>query len=135
MIPEPGRVTSMTAYLDGKGATSGYQLVRFVLYADANGVPGPKVTEDFGQIVLAGDNAKWITGHVPTVEVPAGKYWFMLHSSEDTRLIRYYADGTGNWQGNNDAYSDGSSDPFGPSSAGNGTISAFVSYEPAAIDD
>jgi hypothetical protein len=130
MMPQPGRVTSLTAYLDGKGATSGFQYVTFVLYADANGAPGPKVAEDFGHIVVAGDNAKWLTGNVPPVEVPAGKYWLVLHSSEDTRLTRYYADGTGNWRGNNDAYSDGASDPFGPSDAGNGTLSAFVSYEP-----
>src|SRR5690242_827226 len=40
-----GTLTQLCAYLDGKGGASGSQNVRLVLYRDANGVPGAKISE------------------------------------------------------------------------------------------
>ncbi len=54
----------------------------------------------------------------------------MIHSAEYTGTVRYYYQGTGNWFGNADVFYDGSSAPFGAAGAGNGTISAYASFQP-----
>jgi hypothetical protein len=128
-LSEEGRLTSITGYFDGLGATSGFQYVRMALYKDKNGVPDAYVTET--EIVVdAGMTPQWMSGYwIDPVTLPAGKYWLILHTSGPP-VARYYADGTGNWYGNADTYSDGASNPFGVGGTGNGTVSAFITYEP-----
>jgi hypothetical protein len=128
-LSQAGRLMSITGYFDGLGGASGTQRVRLVLYKDQGGVPGAYVTETL-LVVWAGMPAQWMSGiHTPPVMLTAGKYWIALHT-DGPPIARYYADGTGNWYGNPDVYDGGPSNPFGAGGTGNGTISAFISYEP-----
>jgi len=128
-ITARGRLSSMSAYLDGQGGTVGSQQASYVLYRDANGVPGTRVLQ--GQ-VMAPTNAApaWYTdGTVPPEILEPGKYWFAIHTGGVAGVLRNYADGTGNWYGNSDTFSDGPSSPFGAGNPGNGTLSAYITYD------
>ena len=143
-LPQAGRVTALTAYLDtvSSGIYFSYQRARLALYEDVNGVPGPLVAESLERLLAGGSPGRWITFPVPDAQVHAGKYWLMVHTSAVSTNdlsgsalgARYFADGTaGNWYGNADAFSDGTSNTFGTAGAGNGTLSAFASYEPGTF--
>jgi hypothetical protein len=131
-IAQPGSIELPCAYLDGMGGVSGSQTVRFAVYKDANGVPGQKVGESEPETVTSHDAASWVCGTFDITKVAAGDYWFVLHSGAQGGIIRDYADGTGNWYGNADTFSDGASDPFGAGNTGNGTLSIFVYFTPAS---
>jgi hypothetical protein len=134
-MPERGKLYSIAAYLDGNGtpgADAG-ETVGYAIYEDANGVPGAKVFSASGFNVSSGQPGLWRATFLnpnlaPTLD--AGKYWLVLHTGSQTGIARNFADGTGNWYGNADTFTDGASDPFGAGNAGNGTISAFVAYRP-----
>jgi hypothetical protein len=121
-----GKVAYLTAYLDTLGGNTGTQGVTFALYGDSNGVPGSLITSET-RMMPAGLPARWWTFAVPATWIPPGRYWVILHTGENTGIIRYYADGTGNWYGNADLFSDGPSSTFGNGGTGHGRISAFAS--------
>jgi hypothetical protein len=128
-LSQEARVESISAYLDGLGATTGFQGINLVLYTDKNGVPDAYLAES-PMVVEAGMTARWKSNQVVhPVTIPAGRYWVVAHTSGPP-VARYYLDGTGNWYGNADTFSDGPSNPFGAGNTGNGTMSAFVSYTP-----
>ena len=128
-----GEPWSFTAYLDGLGGNTGSQEITIALYRDANGVPGELVRTSTPTTIAAGTKPGWYTfgfPQYPHIAIAPGRYWLMLLTGQNTGVIRYYADGTGNWYGNSDLYSDGASNPFGAGGTGNGRISAFVSMMP-----
>jgi hypothetical protein len=129
-FPTAGKVTAFTAFLDGVGGPD--QPLRFALYKDVNGAPGPLVVQSLEATLSAVSRRNWVTLLAPETTVQAGKYWLMLHTGGTVGSLRYYYSGTGNWFGNADSYADGSSNPFGTAGAGDGTISAFASYQPNA---
>jgi hypothetical protein len=137
MLPERGKLYAITAYVDGGGAsTIEVGNFRYSIYADANGVPGTKLYEGGNQGFRGTWPPMWVTENAysagPTLD--AGRYWIVIHTGPTGGVIRNYGDGTpGNWYGNADTYADGASAQFGPGGAGNGTISAFVSYRPGTI--
>jgi hypothetical protein len=138
VMPERGKLSAITAYIDGLGTTStdAQQSLRFVLYRDANGSPGEKVFEGGPRGRRGGNPAAWLTDAAPPAIAPTldpGRYWIALQTGATGGVIRNYADGTGNWYGNADTFSDGANTPFGAGNTGNGTISAFISYRPGAI--
>jgi hypothetical protein len=135
-MPERGQFYGMSVYMDAPGTLtreSPGQIVDYVLYKDANGVPGAKVLDGYGATVFRGEPATWysISGDsdANTILEP-GKYWIVLHTFGTAGIARNFADGTGNWYGNVDTSVDDASDPFGPGTAGNGTISAYIAYRP-----
>ena len=138
-MPERGKIYGVTAYVDGGGAgapPNTSQAFRYVIYKDANGVPGTKLYESWDQYFRTGWAATWVTdipylALAPTLD--AGRYWIGILTGATSGVMRNYADGSGNWYGNSDTYSDGASAQFGPGNTGNGTISAFVSYRPGTI--
>ena len=128
-----GEPWSFTAYLDGLGGNTGSQEITIALYRDANGVPGELVRTSTPTTIAAGTKPGWYTfgfPQYPHIAIAPGRYWLMLLTGQNTGIVRYYADGAGNWYGNNDLYSDGPSNPFGPGGTGDGRISAFVSMMP-----
>lgn len=130
-LTEPGRLLSLTTYFDGNGGTSGAQQMRMVLYKDANGVPGAKVGETRPLGFSSGTLANWFTDNADEPLLTPGKYWLVLHTSATGGVLRNFSDGgTGNWFANADAFADGAASPFGSGNLGNGTISAFMSYQP-----
>jgi hypothetical protein len=129
-MPVTGRVSSLNAYIDVFGSAGVSQSIRLALYKDENGVPGGKVLESVEKTFTANYPPTWVPFETPTIVIPAGKYWIVIHSGATGGLVRDYADGTGNWFGNADTYDDGASNSFGTPSAGNGTLSAYVAYVP-----
>ena len=135
-MPERGQLFGISAYMDAPGALtrdSPFQEAYYVLYKDANGVPGAKIYESYGASVFRGEPATWYPAVINSDSMPileAGKYWVVLHTFGLAGLARNFADGSGNWYGNADSSPDGASDPFGPGTAGNGTISAYIAYRP-----
>jgi hypothetical protein len=131
-MTEPGRLAAMTGFVDGLGGATGTQSYRYVLYRDASGSPGEKVTESRNLFAFPnGRSPAWITdSFMPPLMLDPGRYWIGFHTDGTAGVLRNYADGTGNWYGNADTFSDGAASPFGVGNAGNGTLSAFVSYIP-----
>jgi hypothetical protein len=136
LLPEPGRLYGITAYLDGGGlpnmGTRG--VFRFSIFKDANGAPGTKLQDIGPEYMGSHTPAAWITKRTFGGNLDPARYWLVIHTGPEGGVIRNYGDGTaGNWYGNSDTFLDGASDPFGPGTAGNGTISAFVSYQPGSV--
>ncbi len=143
-LTQTGALREMCAYVDGQGSPAtfdGGQYFRIVMYRDSGGVPGAKVAEAYQQYVSEGDAPRWHCDEVGIVPLTPGDYWIVLHSDRTTAsdaayngtpIIRYYADGTGNWYGNADTFADGASNPFGAGGTGNGTLSAYARIVPHA---
>jgi hypothetical protein len=133
-LTEQGQLTGLSAYLDSKGGTSGYQRYRLALYRDSNGVPSTKVTETSEITLQSGLGARWISLDVPApVVLQAGNYWVAIHTSTTAGILRDFGDGANNWYGNADSYSDHAASPFGSGSAGTGTLSIGFTYQPGTF--
>jgi hypothetical protein len=137
-LAERGQLFGITAYLDGNGSggsPDAQQAFRYVIYRDANGVPGAKVFESGNHYMRGGSAPMWISdvypGERPTLD--AGRYWLVILTGSPGGVARNFADGSGNWYGNSDAFSDGASAQFGAGATGNGTLSVFISYRPGTI--
>jgi len=129
-VTETGLFEGMTIYLDGLGGATGTELIRLGLYRNANGLPGALVMQCNSLIVRSGELGRWRFLDCPHAVLAPGKYWLALQAWGTSGVARYVLDGTGNWYGNTDPSVDGISDPFGPATAGNGTISGFIHYTP-----
>jgi hypothetical protein len=134
-VTERGSLQDFCAYLDGYGGVSGSQTVRYVLYKDANGVPGQKIAEAGPIVITNNTTPSWQCAWGGVAPVNVGDYWLVIHTGSQAGIVRDYADGTGNWYGNADTFSDGASDPFGSGNAGNGTLSISATFTPATEVD
>lgn len=134
-VTERGSLQNFCAYLDGHGGVSGSQTVRYVLYKDANGVPGKKITESETITVTEITSPSWQCAWTDVAPVDVGNYWLVIHTGPQAGVIRDYADGTGNWYGNADTFSDGASDPFGSGNVGDGSLSLSATFTPATETD
>ena len=129
-----GVVRTGAIYLDGLGGGSGQSFPQVGIYRDANGVPGALLTRGSAQTVFAGEPGLWRSIGFLWEQLAPGKYWLALQTVGDGGTVtRYALDGTGNWYGNPASPMEVISDPFGPGSTGNGTISGFVSYQPGTF--
>jgi hypothetical protein len=133
-MTEKGRVTSLTAYLDGKGGGMSSQKVRYALYRDSGGLPGALIVQSAEVNVQAGQAASWVSAGVTPVDLTPGNYWIVIHTGDNTGVVRDYGDGAANWYSNADTYSDGASATFGPGNTGTVTLSAAAVYYPGAIE-
>jgi hypothetical protein len=133
-VGESGMPLGVIAYLDGLGGMSGTQYIQPALYRDANGVPGELVSRGGLITIPAGQPGTWLSSPaLGETKLTPGKYWLALLSSAPSGVARYALDGTGNWYGNADAFTDEVSDPFGAGNPGNGTISAYLAYQPGTF--
>ena len=93
-LSQAGSVTDLVAYLDGLGADSGSQVVRFALYADQAGEPGRcwpsrtagrslRVTQPHGSDSRC--RIRWTSRQVPTT---SRSFRVKLERSLDTRASR-----------------------------------------------
>ncbi len=103
MLPVNARISSLNAYLDAFGGGGIPQSVRLALYTDANGVPGSKVVESVEKTFKANYPPAWEPFETPTVIVPAGKSWIVIHSANTGGVVRDYADGTARRRAKTDA--------------------------------
>jgi hypothetical protein len=129
-LTETGTLLSLSAYLDGNGATSGSQSVRLALYQDASGAPGVKVAESTAVTINAGTAPGWVTFPTPQLALNPGAYWIAIQTGSTAGIARDYTDGSSatNWFANADAFSDGAASPFGSGSLGTQNLSVRVNY-------
>jgi hypothetical protein len=107
--------------------------MRMAVYRDADGRPGARISQSWEAVLPAGAWGRWITLSTEPVTFEAGRYWIVMHTGSTGGVLRNFADGGVNWFGNADSYNDGPSPTFGAGNSGNGTLSAFASYEPGPI--
>ncbi len=109
--------TSIQARIDGRGATTGTQPIRGVIYADRSGAPDTVVATSATVNVAAGQASAQMTLKFGSPKhLTSGTYWVGLHSGGTTAVARYAATtASGALRFNNaaDAFADGSASPFG----------------------
>jgi parallel beta-helix repeat protein len=117
-------VTSLRAYLDGGGASSGQQVLRGIIYTDSGGRPGQPLGHSFQATVKAGAPAGWVTLALPyRIELNPGYYWLGLHSGNTGQVARFGWKPRDNSRAFNvDNYLDGPASPFGTSPLDNQAI-------------
>ncbi|RJK92926.1 hypothetical protein [Vallicoccus soli] len=116
-VPVGRDLGSITAYVDGLGASSGSQVLRGVVYADAGGAPGRLVASSEPVTVRAGRPAGPLDLPVTkALRLTEGRYWVGLHSGTTGGVARYLSQVVpGTLRTNSDAYSDGATATFGAS--------------------
>jgi hypothetical protein len=124
----PATVRKLYAYIDGKGATSGSQTIRAVLYRNAGGLPAAYVTRSFEFTVPAGMSARWVPLYLaPPAQLGPGVYWIGLQSSTTNGVARFAWNSKPNARRFNvDSFANGASDPFGSALADDQQLSIFA---------
>jgi virginiamycin B lyase len=120
----PVTITKLRAYLDGNGGATGSQVLRGVLYRGA--APGALVAQTEDVTIAAGEAGRWVELPFSSpVRLGVHYYWLGLHSGGTQGVARYAWDpgGAAVRRFNTDLFSDGPSDPFGPSVADNQRLS------------
>jgi hypothetical protein len=136
VLTEAAELWKLNAYVDGLGGTAGSQPLWLALYDDANGEPSSLIAKAQVDAGPAGSTAHWVSGSVggsfsPVLLMP-GRYWIVLHTGSPAGVLRYYMEGSGNWRGNANPGAE-PSQFFGAASAGDGTITANISYTPQNV--
>jgi hypothetical protein len=145
VLTEPARLTALTAYMGDTGHGFTGNDLDWSLYKDENGVPtepvyggGTPLPEVFLDDHPDSDlfAPRWLNEPAAPVILQPGRYWFAIHTAilmDDTvsgGQLQYFADGKGNWYGGPDV-PQWPAVTFTPAGGpGDGTISAFISYEP-----
>jgi hypothetical protein len=137
-MPTGGPITGYYAYLDGNGGASGTQQMRIAMYLDDcyHGEPARYWSESEVVSIPAGQPAGWVYFPVKMPnEVGAVCNWTLALESGGTQgVVRDYADGTNNWYGIQDTFSDGPTydyptNPATPGVAtGTGRLSMYFEY-------
>jgi hypothetical protein len=125
----PATVRKVVAYVDGKGAASGSQTLRAVLYRrGTNGGPGAYVTRSFEFTVPAGMPGRWVPLWLaPIPKLAPGVYWIGIQSAGDGAAARFgWRLRAGGRRFNADAFADGASDPFGAATMDDRQLAAFA---------
>jgi hypothetical protein len=120
-------VTAIQAYVDGRGATTGSQPLRGVIYSDASSAPNKPLATSSAVTISAGRTAGWITlSFASTVRLTSGSYWLTLHAGGSSVVARFAATNVSKalrYSAGADTYSDGASDPFGTTGSDNRQMS------------
>ena len=103
------------AYIDGKGATSGQQTLRAVVYRNAGG-PAARAALSFDFTVKAGDPGHWQPFYLaPPVALGPGVYWLALQGGSADGVARVaWSSKPNSRRFNADSFGDGPSDPTAP---------------------
>jgi hypothetical protein len=117
LTARPVTVTKLRAYLDGRGRTSGSQVLRGLIYKNTSTGPGALVARTFQVTLSAGTPPGWVDLYFPyPPRLQAGGYWLTLHAGESENIVRYAFDvKSGGQRYNDDLFSNGPLNPFGGS--------------------
>ncbi len=108
----------------------GRELVRGVVYADANGAPGQLLgtTNEFSYTAADGAGRAELT-FTPNLHLRAGDYWIGLISGGQPGVASVPFDNQpGVLESNANSYSAGASDPFGSFTVGDQRMSLYLDY-------
>jgi hypothetical protein len=145
VLTEQARLDTLTAYMGDTGHGFVFNDLDWTLYKDENGKPKTvayrggsplplvPLDEHYDSDLFA---PRWLNAPAAPVILQPGRYWFeiftsvLFDESVSGGQLQYYADGKGNWFGGPDPQTF-PYDTFTSSGApGDGTISAFITYEP-----
>jgi hypothetical protein len=125
-------VPKVTGYISGKGATSGTQPVRAVIYANSGGNPGARLGVSNPVTVNAGQAWGWVDFTFPSsVAVPAGTVWigYIADTKNDLTQLRYDSlSGDMRYNKNTGGYAAGATNPFGSATVSNKHYSIYATY-------
>jgi PKD repeat protein len=123
-------VTKLTGYISGLGKRTGSQVIRAVIYSDANGSPGALLGVSNEVSVKAGQAWRWVDFTFPApVPVAAGRIWmgYLAGTTSGLTQVRYdLASSVERF--NKNSYSAGPSNPFGTATTGNERYSLYATY-------
>ena len=132
-LPRAGAVGELSVYLTGT-ATSGQQVLKGVIYADASGAPGRLLGTSAQLTFTSTSAAGWYHLTFPApVQLAAGDYWIGEITGGTGGVAGYRYDnvaGARDW--NSNTYSSGPTDPFGSFTNDNEQISLYATYTPSA---
>jgi hypothetical protein len=126
-----GVLTGLLAYLDGRGATTGSQQVRMVVYDTDRGAPVNPIAISDVVTIAAGTAPGWVRFRVDPTGLHGGsEYFLMLHTGDTGGVARDYGNGPGDWNGRADTFADGPD--FGavlsPHDSHSVTLSIYATY-------
>jgi glucose/arabinose dehydrogenase len=128
-----GKVTKISGYLSGLGATSGSQSVEAVIYANSNGAPGSLLGVSSPVTITAGRAWGWVDfPFANPVSVSAGTIWmgYIASGTGDLTQMRYLNQaGAMRWNVDAGGYSDGPSNPFGTGTSSNKHYSLYATLQ------
>jgi parallel beta-helix repeat protein len=124
----PATATRLRAYLDGRGAPTGSQVVRGVLYRDEGGEPGRALSRTLQATIQAGRAPGWVDFPFPyRLRLTPGHYWLALHSGASHGVARIaWTPKPDARRFNIDNYLDGPSSPFGAAASDEQQISIYA---------
>jgi hypothetical protein len=128
-LPTAARVGFEDVFLRPTGR-QGQELIRGVVYADADGAPGNLLGVTNPLAYRGSDGAGWAElSFAPNLELPAGSYWIGLLSGGEPGVVDVPYDSVQDVLAvNGNAYAAGPSDPFGPITSGNQLLSLYLDY-------
>lgn len=139
---QDGYAASLTWRLDAGGTGSGNPTFRYVLYADAAGIPGAVLAKSDDAALTDGAAAANVTlGLQHVVRITAGtSYWVALQTGTNGDNLRTYREATGGtarWH--SDTFSDGPQDPWDDATESNASYdyTAYLNmdYDRAVVCD
>jgi hypothetical protein len=125
----PVTVKKLSAYLDGRGAATGSQVMRAVIYRHSAGAPAQLVARSFQGAVGAGQNPGWVDFYMPfPPRLQPGVYWLGLHSGATGGVARFAWDPVpSSRRFNIDNYDNGPGNPFGSAPVDEKQLSIYAS--------
>lgn len=108
----------------------GRELIRGIVYADSNGSPGRLLGSTNELSYTSADGSGWAElSFTPNLNLAAGDYWIGLVSGGQPGVADVpYDNAQGVLDYNDNSYSSGASDPFGPITVGNQLMSLYLDY-------
>jgi hypothetical protein len=108
----------------------GRELIRGVVYGDANGVPGPLLAVTNELAYQSAGGAGWAAlTFTPYLRLPPGSYWIGVISGGQPSVADITYDNVpGVLAFNHNAYASGPSDPFGPPTPGDQLVALYLDY-------
>jgi hypothetical protein len=114
-LDEVATVTRLRVYLRPPSSTTGQQVIRGVIYADAGAAPGPLLGASDQLVFHSSDSQGWYDLTLPQpVSLQPGRYWIGLHTGSTSSIARVRWDSVaGSRVSKIKDFGSGPSDPFG----------------------
>jgi Fibronectin type III domain len=128
-LPASGSVTKLSIYL-APTTTSGQQVLKGLIYADASGAPGALLGVSEQLTFTSTSAAGWYDLVFPSpIKLAAGNYWIGIITGGTSNVAGFRYDSvSGSRDYNPNTYSSGPSNPFGSVTADSEQASLYATY-------
>jgi subtilisin family serine protease len=130
-LTQAGALTKLSMYLAPTG-TSGQQVLKGVVYADAAGKPGALLASSNALTFHSSDAAGWYDLPLPSeLSLSAGSYWVGVITGGTSGVAGFRWDSVSSSRYyNSNSYTSGPTDPFGSATVDGEQMSLFAKYTP-----